>query len=73
MNKTINASIDASTGGDSVSGVNGPLAIGGTNLVMLLGMWVLKIMKRLRSNESKVANLERKLSRWRSKTPVTEL
>ena len=29
-----------------VVGVNGPLAIGVTNLIMLLGMWVLKIMMR---------------------------
>ena len=72
-NKTIDASIDASTGGGSVLGVNCSLAIGGTNLIMLLGMWDLKTMKRLRSNETKVTNLERKLSRWRGKTLATEL
>ena len=72
-NKTIDASIDASAGGVSMLGVNCSLVIGGTNLIMLLAMWDLKIMKRLRSNETKVTNLERKLSRWRGKTLVTEL
>jgi len=45
------------------SSENALTVMGALQIIMLLGFWVLKLKKRMQSNEAKVLNLEHKISR----------
>ena len=63
----MNETIDASAMVDGVVPSNysnyGPVVTGVINMIMLVGMWIMKLKKRLQSNETRVEQLERKLSK----------
>ena len=41
----------------------GPVVTGVINMIVLVGMWIIKLKKRLQSNETRDELLERKLSK----------
>lgn len=74
MNETIATGAVMENGVEAMDSVTstgyGPVVTGVINMIMLIGMWIMKLKKRLQSNETRVEQLERKLSKMDKREPA---